>query len=670
MGRKRTNLSRKHGFKKHHQHSPKRKLDVTPKTQGRNKTYVSMHGGSGVKYSRLTKKSFDSRISTNTNGVLTFKDVDGSTTDVKPLRPISIEPPLIDEYQSCSSSGQHPDLLTYKLYRLVDLQVMFNTEIKQHVQLRPHCEGDLVFDAANSRKWGLCWTERLRCEKCSYLSKYYKLYEEAESSKRGRKAAKANIASQAGLQTTSISNTALSRVLVQTNVIPPNIRNMQYHANRVSSQVVDASRKSMRQIREKILTDNKKCGNINPKLIRGESDKRYNNPLFKSGDTPFQGGTQSVHLICENNTRKKYIIGCATENKLCVIGSRLRNQGMNVVCPHHAGVCTKTLAEAESIGDEARSSQAATREINDTLELSHLTSDGDSRAHKGVEKCQGSRVVSLRDLRHLSKTMVRSINNAQFSKNMFYGVNCSNLKNRFALSVSGRCVAELRQAHLKYAGDLKQIQLVMPDIVDTVVFCFNGYCGTQCARYSLVCKGEGKQTKLYLPESVKIRMTEDDEDTLTRCIEVLLGPQNLGLTRFLTTTQKVESVNKALQASNPKMVTYSRNFEGRVHAQVMKQNLGFADSVALTGETLGTRLIKGSSVIKHVVSIDRHQKCQKSKGRVARAKLQRYNTRRQKYDLHSEIHYSKGLSNPKADLSTVPALHEHQYAVPGTSACT
>ncbi len=137
--------------------------------------------------------------------------------------------------------------------------------------------------------------------------------------------------------------------------------------------------------------------------------------------------------------------------------------------------------------------------------------------------------------------MVRSINNAQFSKNMFYVVNwgnCSNLKNRCALSVSGRCVAELRHEHLKNAGDLKQIQLIMPDILDTVVFCFNGYCGTQCARYSLVCKGEGKQTKLYLHESVKIRMTEDDEDTLTRCIEVLLGPQNLGLTRFLTTTQK------------------------------------------------------------------------------------------------------------------------------------
>ncbi len=108
---------------------------------------------------------------------------------------------------------------------------------------------------------------------------------------------------------------------------------MQYHANRVSSQVVDASRKSMRQIREKILTDNKKCGNINPKLIRGESDKRYNNPLFKSGDTPFQGGTQSVHLICENNTRKKYIIGCATENKLCVIGSTAIRP-FNRPCPY------------------------------------------------------------------------------------------------------------------------------------------------------------------------------------------------------------------------------------------------------------------------------------------------------------------------------------------------
>ncbi len=85
-------------------------------------------------------------------------------------------------------------------------------------------------------------------------------------------------------------------------------------------------------------------------------------------------------------------MGCATENKLCVIGIRLRNKGEDVVCPHHAGVCTQTLAETESIGNEARSCAAATRELNDTLEISHLTSDGDSRSHKGVE--QGSMLHS------------------------------------------------------------------------------------------------------------------------------------------------------------------------------------------------------------------------------------------------------------------------------------
>ncbi len=120
-----------------------------------------------------------------------------------------------------------------------------------------------------------------------------------QTGKRGRKAATVNVASQAGLQTTSISNTALSRVLVVSNVIRPNIRNMQYHANRVSSEVVKLYRQNMGEIRQDMLTENEKCGNKNPKLIRGETDKRYNNPLFKSGDTPFQGGTHVVQLICE-----------------------------------------------------------------------------------------------------------------------------------------------------------------------------------------------------------------------------------------------------------------------------------------------------------------------------------------------------------------------------------
>jgi hypothetical protein len=50
----------------------------------------------------------------------------------------------------------------------------------------------------------------------------------------------------------------------------------------------------MKEIRETIVEENEMCGFENPNLVNVESDVRYNNPIYSSGVTPFQAGTQVV----------------------------------------------------------------------------------------------------------------------------------------------------------------------------------------------------------------------------------------------------------------------------------------------------------------------------------------------------------------------------------------
>ncbi len=120
----------------------------------------------------------------------------------------------------------------------------------------------------------MCWIERLKCSSCRFKSRYHKLYEEVDTGKRGRKAAKPNRGIQAGLKTTPISNNALIRVLLHTNVIPPALSGMQKQANQVGDIISETNHESMYSIRENLLIENALCGNKTPRLVRVESDKK------------------------------------------------------------------------------------------------------------------------------------------------------------------------------------------------------------------------------------------------------------------------------------------------------------------------------------------------------------------------------------------------------------
>ncbi|CAG2191397.1 ORC2 [Mytilus edulis] len=457
---------------------------------------------------------------------------------------------MLSELSHVVVNGYFPSLT-------VKHQTFFTTEIRKHD--KSDCDGHLRFDAENAKQWGCVWRERLKCPKCDFVSKYYRLYDTVESNKRGPKAAKLNVQIQCGLITSPISNKNLRDILMISNIVPPSSSGMQKTANKVAKQVEELNKKSMQDIRKKLVEENRICGLSDEKLVRVESDCRYNNPLINSGTTPFQAGTQVVCTMSENNTSAKQIVSLFTGNKLCSVAARLKGKGFKIVCPNHEGVCTANIAEDASIGNEGAYSSWCATEVSDYLKISHITTDGDSRAFQGVKQVHGTNVEALRDVRHLSASMKRAITRCTFSPNLFAGTNKLNQKNRFALDIKARCVAELNQSFNVHQGELYTVKQHMPEVIKTIVMCYKGYCGSSCKVNSYVCAGlpSNHWIKNFIPNGSTCRMTCDDEVKLENCIGILLGPNSLNLVRFLTSTQKSEAFNRALSRCNPKNILNS-----------------------------------------------------------------------------------------------------------------
>lgn len=294
MGRTRSRriLCRKIGFKK----------GVASVNKGTN--FCFEQHSTSRKYVRLYKEQFQNRIITS-EGTLTFKDVDGTDTGAVPLRPLTEETKPIYQYVEPEDTNVHPDLLTMKPYCPKLVQDMFNSEIKSHNDSNKSCTGKLEFDGAGSRQRTLAFAERLKCTKCTYVSKYYKLYEEIVTGKRGRRAAKINVGLQLGLMSTPISNTGAIRILAHANMIPPHRASMQTMSNKVSASVETLNKQNMHDIRQNLREENEKCGHKDASKVNVEGDSCYNNPLFNSDTTPFQAGTIVTTTMCENNTKEK-----------------------------------------------------------------------------------------------------------------------------------------------------------------------------------------------------------------------------------------------------------------------------------------------------------------------------------------------------------------------------
>lgn len=602
-------------------------------------------------FMRLPHTVFESRVVQNNENVLEIHDTDQSVCTPMLLRPRPKSPELVDEYLDPVVSD--PDNHTYKHYVPCLVSKLWNATIKEHIIASNACDGDLEFDSHAAQKWGYAWKERLKCVKCGFKGQFYKLYYEVYTARPGRRAATLNMALQAGLQTQPISNKGFRDISITCNIIPANLSGMQKLANRVGSVIVQYNHEDKQDIREWVVAENEMVGHSNPNYVNVESDGRYNNPIYNSDVTAFQAGTQVVQTMIENNSSNKRIISVYTGNKLCNVASRLRNKGIEVLCPNHAGYCSANLAEDDVIGNETEYAKQCTIELNDTLQVRNITTDGDSRAASGVVNAQKSSVTVLRDVRHLASGIKRAIQNCTFSTTMFQGSNKRNLKHRFGMDLKARCVAELNQAFSAHKGELFEIKKAMPATITAIIRCYSGECGMACQIHSFVCAGlsSNRWKKGFLPGENMINMSDEDEKMVANCIKTLLGPKSLDLVRFLTSTQKCEAFNRTLQRCNPKSVTHSRNFPGRVHTAVHLMNHKFANSTLLRTKVLGAELTHGSSVIKHLKQNQKVEVYVRHRKTLKESKCLRSATRQRKYDMHAaknyKQHYRKGISDPK-----------------------
>ncbi|CAC5375536.1 unnamed protein product [Mytilus coruscus] len=422
---------------------------------------------------------------------------------------------------------------------------LFTRAFHEHLEQSPGCKGNFQFDYDSEEQRTMCWREKVVCTMCKYESLMYPLYEEiGEEGKKGRKAGAPNRRLQIGLADTGISNTAWYQLMRTVSHPAPSRTDMQRQSNESIQQSV----------------------------------------VWISNKDSFQPGTQATTTIVENVTARKKIIAVHDANKLCKTASYLRSTGENAICPGHQGHCSANLKPWDSIGNEELYGELLADQLAEDeqpLVIGQITTDGDSHAYRGFSK-KHSEVVNLTpenlpDPRHLASTQLRSIDKGRFW-----------------------CTVEYNFAIKEAAGELDRLVNRLSYVADCIIDCYTGHCGDTCRAYSYICKGTESDFwgKEFLPEHARCLYIREDEENLVRnCMNIRFGRKNLEKTRFGTSTQKCEATNRGYNKSNPKDITFQRNFPARIHSTAHRINHRPGESAVLKCEALGVPLSPNSRPI-------------------------------------------------------------------------
>lgn len=320
-------------------------------------------------------------------------------------------------------------------------------------------------------------------------------------------------------------------------------------------------------------------------------------------------------------------------------------------------MCTANLQATDSIGDESRALRSILLDVEADIKVGSLTADGDSH----IQQALGADIPVYRDMRHFGQILKRQIEKAPFSDNVFPGATKaarSNIHKRFAIDVAKRCNAEYHQCYTKKKGDLDSIKRQLTYAIDAIIKCYEGDC-TLRKKYSFVCRG--KSAKFLLPLNTKLNFSYNTDEKLFRdCLHFRLGRKAVELTQLNSNTQKSESINKTYQKTNPKLITWSRNFSPRIHSAILLRNNSFAKSTA--DKMLAAGLRPSTPIKRHLQKEDqrityrtKHNKSLKP-CTMYRKKQVLYRT----YDLkrsEPQPQYKKEVAMPSLNFTAIQAEH-------------
>ena len=305
-----------------------------------------------------------------------------------------------------------------------------------------------------------------------------------------------------------------------------------------------------------------------------------------------------------------------------------------------------------------------------------LSTDPDTSAYRAAEEFYGNGLSRtepehLLDTRHLCENVRKKIKNDPKVVQIMPGrtkAEREKLCGRFSLDLTFRCTAEREQAGKKYGNNFNKIKSAISYIVDAIVSCYRGN-HDKCKKYSYVCKGGPNN---WISRSTFLRPDfavagRSSKRILRDCVNLRLGRAMLEKTKFNTTSNKSESVNKILRRSVPRHTNFSSVFSGRCHSGVHASNHGPGESIVKLCEGAGCPIVPGSSVAKCLQAEQKKYEQRKAYNACEENIIAKCEKRRvlfQLYeDLQESVDYEKGqlLAKTWSEQSNWKK-YEHAYA--------
>jgi len=566
---------------------------------------------------RLTQAEFTRVTKVTPAGLIEVPDAEGHSGEAKMLRPrhdVHDNDDLTSTYLQGGGGGDTREEM--RLYDKFHMERMYNECIEEHSVTESGGEcGNPRFTVAREIKVGLCWQCGLRCIKCGYTSRMYKLYHEVETGKRGRKPAAPNIGLQVGLQESTTGIVKSRVIFASMNVPSPCISGMQKTANKVGDATSTMTLADLAKRREDVKRVNRLRGLPEGAPINIAIDSRYNTTCITGAYHAGQNASQAITVAVEKQTARNDIVGISIQNKLCSLGASLRRRGIDVTCPGHAN-CTATLPASEPLSEYTAGADIGRQFAAQDVGLRYIVTDGDAHGAEGVKagmSATTSNVERQADTTHLGQSLFRNTMKAQFSERMFPGTTAAirkEQKKMFSLDVKTRCHQIHSVMSNRYAGDTKKVAALMPRVIETTLDCYGGECD-KCRYYSIVCAG-GKQ-KNWWKKSVHLQsgriahlnMTDADRATLRNLIDIRLGVRALQMTKLCMNTNRNEGLNRSLSASLPKNVKFARNVTGRACAAIDRLNYGTGASLLRKLECNRAPITRGGRVARVAAQIQR-----------------------------------------------------------------
>lgn len=578
--------------------------------RGTVKTYNLEAREEPTRIRRLPHEMFQKVAKVTSAGLPHAPDADGQPGSAMLLRPKgTTATPLSTQYADTLYGEDNEMRLLHK----GRVQDMWNSCFQEHGQQgdcdRPHL---VIYKEI---KKGLGWKQGLRCENCTYASTLYKLYNEVAHEGVGAKRAACNVGLQIGLQDSPISNSKMRMILAATNTPPPARTSMQRLSNKVGKSTVELNKDDMAARKKEFGAINELRGLPKEAPINVSFDVRYNSNTIISTKKLGQNASQAIGAAIEHHTDGKQIIGFHLENKLCWVGSWLRNNGFLVECPNHED-CTATIADEDPFSERNLGEQIGEDLAEHNVLVHYVATDSDARGAEGVscgikKKFPACNIQRQADTTHLGQSQFRHAMKASFSEGMFPAKSAERRKEQhkmLSLDIRTRCHAVLSRMHQIYAGDIDKIAKKMPSVIQATVDCYSGDCGG-CRYRAIVCGG-GKTTgwwrkSPYLSHCGLNHLMTDDADRklLASLLRLRLGVEALRLTRQNLSTNKNEAINRAFSASLPKNVNFGRNALARASSTIHRLNLGAGDSLIKKLDHVGAPITRGRYVAKTVKSL-------------------------------------------------------------------